>query len=210
MNLPLCSREMRVTTAEPGPTDGASEALRREVPIYGGISKTTHAITQIWYPSSTREIYLDQGVLTGAYNFGNNARMWGGLLPEERLLRARNGAEELAGNDFAASLHDGITIAWQNIQHIEGGWAQWQNVSAYLDDSIGSCMNIYNTLACGDRGEHGNWFLICGDQLSQLPGWQEGAVMSALNVINLLTDEDYVCPTADSVPDSRLIVEGRF
>ena len=45
------------------------------VPIYGGISWTDHPITQIWYPSNA---YHDsKGVLTGAYNFAENAARFG-------------------------------------------------------------------------------------------------------------------------------------
>ena len=45
------------------------------VPIFGGISWTSHQIKQIWYPSND---YHDQkGVLTGAYNFAKTAYNWG-------------------------------------------------------------------------------------------------------------------------------------
>lgn len=191
----------RDTWAAPGTPTGAPP---RVVPIFGGISYTTHQINQIWYPSSARELYMHYGVLTGAYNFNDNAAAYGDLLPEERLVDARQGARELAGDEFADGLDHGITVAWQNVPHIRGGWAQWENVAA--GEGATQCVDAYNTLTAGDRGANGNWFLICGDQVSQLPGWQEGAVMSAIHAVNLLTDPAYEAPVAASVPNSRHIV----
>lgn len=67
----------------------ADESEVGVVPIYGGISWTDHPITQIWYPS---EAYHDQkGVLTGAYNFGDDAAQSGKMPVQDRLKEARQG-----------------------------------------------------------------------------------------------------------------------
>ena len=71
------------------------------VPIYGGISFTTHPITQIWYPSSATEMYLENGILTRAYNFGENAISYGKMLPETRIEDARAGARRLGGDQLS-------------------------------------------------------------------------------------------------------------
>ena len=176
----------------------------RVVPIFGGISFTTHPITQIWYPSSCREIYAESGILTGAYNFRENAKRYGAMLPEERLVDARAGARLLAGDDFADGLRNGVSIAWQNVPYLHGGWAQWESLSTFEGQS--KCVDVYNTLTGGDRGSDDNWFLICGDQVSQLPGWQEGAVMSAIHAVNLLASDDYEAPTVDRTPISNYLV----
>ncbi|MFP8873469.1 MAG: FAD-dependent oxidoreductase [Myxococcota bacterium] len=199
----------RSTWQDPGDPDALTEAVRRVVPIFGGISWSSHSIAQIWYPSSARELYLRRGVLTGAYNFGCTARRWGMLLPEERINEAREGARALAGDRFANKLRHGISVAWQNVPHIRGGWASWENL---LLPEFGEppCTEVYNTLSRGDRGDEGNWFLICGDQLSQLPGWQEGAVFSAMRALRILTDPDFECQEAKALPISRMIAEGGF
>lgn len=174
-------------------------AANRVVPIYGGISWTSHPLTQIWYPSDR---YFDElGVLTGAYNFGTDAVTWGEYSPGWRLDNARAGAGELAGPAFAAGLDAGLSIAWQNIEHIRGGWAQWQNV--HPDRRVRT--QIYNTLAAGDPESR---FFVVGDQLSQLPGWKEGAVVSARHAVNMLTVPGFEAPEVESVPDSRSLVEG--
>ncbi len=177
------------------------EAVGRVVPIFGGISWTTHPLTQIWYPSD--RFFDELGVLTGAYNFGNDAATWGDYSPAWRLASARAGAQELGGKAFSDGLGAGLSIAWQNIEHIRGGWAQWENV----DPEMRVRVKVYNDLVAGDPK---NRFFLCGDQMSQLPGWQEGAVVSAHLAVREVLDGTFRPPQVDSVPDSRVMVEGRM
>ncbi|MDG2304033.1 MAG: hypothetical protein P8R42_05145 [Candidatus Binatia bacterium] len=55
----------------------------------------------------------------------------------------------MAGDEFADGLGHGITIAWQNVPHIGGVWAQWGNVAA--DVTTGQFLDVHNTLAAGNR-----------------------------------------------------------
>lgn len=169
------------------------------VPIFGGISWTDHSITQIWYPSTG---YHDQkGVLTGCYNFGQNANRCGKMSVADRLEDARAGAARF-GERFASGLEHGVAIAWQNMAHIKGGWAQW--------DTVQDSVTHYNNLIQGtgiDGGDRPVFFIV-GDQVSSLPGWQEGAVASALNAISRLVRPDLRLPHLASLPDPRMMVEG--
>jgi monoamine oxidase len=169
------------------------------VPIYGGISWTDDPITQIWYPSNA---YHDRkGVLTGTYNFADNAARFGRMPVEERLREARAGAA-LFGKAFAKGLERGVAIAWQNMAHIKGGWAQWNNVA--------NSVHHYNHIiqGTGVDGSSTPCFFIVGDQVSSLPGWQEGAIASALNAISRLARPDRMLPYLSVLPDTKLMVEG--
>jgi monoamine oxidase len=169
------------------------------VPIYGGISWTDNPITQIWYPSYG---YHDRkGVLTGAYNFADNAARFGRMPAPERLHEARAGAA-LFGKEFAAGLERGVAIAWQNMAHIKGGWAQWN----YVDDSVRHYNHIIQ--GTGVDGARNPSFFIVGDQTSSLPGWQEGAISSALGAISRLARPDLMLPFLSALPDTKLMVEG--
>ncbi|HLJ29604.1 MAG TPA: FAD-dependent oxidoreductase [Candidatus Angelobacter sp.] len=169
------------------------------VPIYGGISWTDNPITQIWYPSNA---YHDRkGVLTGAYNFSENAKDFGDMTVQQRLDEARKGAA-LFGAEFAAGLDRGIAIAWQNMAHIKGGWAQWN----YVEDSVDHYNHIIQ--GTGVDGASNPSFFIVGDQVSSLPGWQEGAIASALNAISRLARPDLMLPFLSVLPDTKLMVEG--
>ena len=169
------------------------------VPIYGGISWTDNPITQIWYPSTA---YHDvRGVLTGCYNFAENAVRFGRMPVAERLDKARAGAA-LFGEKFAKGLQYGVAIAWQNMAHIKGGWAQWNNVT--------NSVRHYNQIiqGTGVDGASQPTFFIVGDQVSSLPGWQEGAIASALNAISRLARPDLMLPFLSVLPDTKLMVEG--
>jgi monoamine oxidase len=174
------------------------------VPIYGGISWTDDPITQIWYPSNA---YHDRkGVLTGAYNFSANAACFGRMKVPERLRKAREGAE-LFGKEFAAGLDRGVAIAWQNMAYIKGGWAQWNNVAKEEKKSA----EHYNHIIQGtgvDGEDKDPCFFIVGDQASSLPGWQEGAIVSALNAISRLANPGLKLPFLKVLPDTKLMVEG--
>ena len=168
-----------------------------DVPMYGGISWTTDEIVQIWYPS--HDYHAELGVLTGAYNYSKTACEWGQMPPKDRLDCARTAARNLGGDSFADGLNHGLAIAWQNVPHLKGGWAQWNTVKK--EDRECS----FNTLVKGDQN-----FYIVGDQLSNLTGWQEGAIASALNAVSEFADSDYKVPDIDILPDTRLTVEGAF
>ena len=177
------------------------------VPIFGGISWTDHEILQIWYPSNS--FHDKKGVLTGAYNFGATAFKWGKMSVSERLRKARQGAERF-NKKFGNGLHDGVAVAWQNIPFIKGGWAQWHVV----EEVAGNAVQHYNQLVQGTGiySSSGRLskpvFFIVGDQVSSLPGWQEGAIASALNAISRICRPDLEIPYLYALPDTRIMVEG--
>jgi monoamine oxidase len=172
------------------------------VPIFGGISWTNDEIVQIWYPSNA--YHDDKGVLTGAYNFADVAERWGKKSVKQRLKMARDGAKKF-GKKFGDGLHDGVAIAWQNMPYIKGGWAQWQ---AFNDPP--AAVKAFNVLVQGtgvDDSSHPVFFIV-GDQVSSLPGWQEGAIASALNAISRMARPDLQIHFLSKLPDTRLMVEG--
>jgi monoamine oxidase len=142
--------------------------------IYGGISWIDHPITQFWYPSSA--YFSAKGVLTGAYNYAETARKFGALPLDQRLMLATQGAERLHP-DFVKFVKTeiGLSIAWQQVPHQLGGWADW-------DWSRPEHAAAYNRLLTPDKR-----FFVCGDQVSYLSGWQEGAILSAHHVVRQLT-----------------------
>jgi monoamine oxidase len=196
---------------------------KNTVPIFGGISWTRQEMTQMWYPSN--DYHQNLGILTGTYNFSKVAEKWGDHTPEWRLKKAREGAEELHGKEFAKQLDHGLTVAWQNIRTQRGGWVDWTKVDEETADPKLSYHDIlhirrqkdlekteihdaawcFNTLQDGDNG-----FYIVGDQLSSLPGWQEGAISSALVALGLLSNmKGYSAPKIRQVPFTAQLVEGR-
>jgi monoamine oxidase len=142
--------------------------------MYGGISYTTDPITQMWYPSWG--YFRQKGILTGAYNYDDDAIAFGKMSLQQRLDEAMKGGRKLHP-DFEQHVPKelGLSIAWQNIPWQEGGWAaDW---GCAPDNTP-----IPDTLL---KAEGRFW--VAGDQVSYLSGWQEGAVLSAHHVISGIT-----------------------
>ena len=145
----------------------SSRFWEKQDEMYGGISYTTDPITQIWYPSWA--YFKQKGILTGAYNYDNDAIAYGEMPLQKRLVEAMKGAKKVHPDfDKHVPLELGLSIAWQNIPYQLGGWA---------DDW--SCDKAIPQTLLKPEGR----FWVAGDQVSYLSGWQEGAVRSAHHVI---------------------------
>ena len=152
----------------------AFEAKRRfweeDEQIYGGISWTTQDITQIWYPSTG--LQAAGGILVGAYiwttSFGET---FARLSPVERLELALRQGEKLHPT-YRADTCNGVSVCWGKIPFSEGAWCEW---------TPDVKRSAYPVLMEPD----GPLFLA-GEHLSNLPGWQEGAVLSAHAAVKLI------------------------
>ena len=134
--------------------------------IYGGITWTEHEIERFVYPS--HGFHGGKGILVGATNHGEAARAFAKLSPEERAAAAR-----LSGGRIHPGFEDEVSrpvsVAWRNIPHSLGGWAIWD---------VNGRRNAYQILNRPDGRIH-----FAGEHLSYLPGWQEGAVVSAQKTV---------------------------
>jgi monoamine oxidase len=174
--------------------------------IYGGISYTDDIITQVWYPSN--DYFSKKGTLTGAYIYEPQSKAFADLSLKDRLAVARQG-----GAKFHPQFNDhrmvpaelGLSIAWKNVPYQLGGWANW-------DPSNQTHKTAYRRLLRPDGR-----FYVVGDQASTLPGWQEGAMMSAEHVIRQLVPQvspalaapTQLAPESIPVPNTRRVVRGR-
>ena len=128
--------------------------------IYGGISWTDRDITQIWYPACG--YHAERGVVIGAYIWddrpGQCAR-FADMAPEERLRTAIAEGESVHPG-YGAAMLAGASRAWAKVPYQLGGWPESYDPPAALRAPDGP-------------------FHFAGDQTTALPGWQEGAVLSA-------------------------------
>ena len=134
--------------------------------IYGGISWTNQDITQIWYPS--HGIHSEKGVVVGAYAFEQTGPRLSRLPAAERLETAIRQAEKVHP-DYRRFVEHGVSVAWGRMPHVEGCPVLWT-------DALRAAH--FETL----QRPAGRHYLV-GDQISYLPGWQEGAVASAYHAI---------------------------
>ena len=169
-----------------------------EYQIYGGISYIDDTITQMWYPSN--DYFTAKGTLTGAYNYEDRAVELGRMALAERLKTARRQGALLhpeMDDPKIVPEAQGLSIAWHNVPDQHGGWASWDATS--MEDR-----DAYARLLAPDRRFH-----VVGDQVSTLPGWQEGAMMSAEHVVEQIGGRrPRTVPAIRRAPDTRRLVMG--
>ncbi|MCK8787300.1 FAD-dependent oxidoreductase [Roseomonas sp. NAR14] len=131
--------------------------------IYGGISWTGRDATQLWYPS--HGFGAPGGILIGAYIWGGPpAGRFAARSPAERAAAVAADGERLhPGYGGAVSLP--VSIPWGRVPHALGAWAEYTGAQR---------RDLYPLLCAAEPPYH-----FAGEHLSWLPGWQEGAVLSA-------------------------------
>ena len=127
--------------------------------VYGGISWTDSDITQIWYPCNG--YHRSKGVLVGAYIWGREPGLRYSALSAPERLRAALAEGEPLHPGYAGEMECGISRAWHNVPFQKGGWPRRNEDAAAA-------------LRRGDGPFH-----FAGDQVTALPGWQEGALLAA-------------------------------
>jgi monoamine oxidase len=141
--------------------------------IYGGISYTDLPIRQIAYPNYGFN-RTGRGVLLGAYLFeGANCYEFTAMPPAERVASAV---------EFGATIHpqykmefeNGVAVAWHRVPFTLGCSGEWTEAAR---------AKHYKNL-CQVDGR----IVLAGEHASDLPAWQEGAILSALDAIARLHD----------------------
>src|SRR5271170_692603 len=138
--------------------------------IYGGLSFGGAATGAVWYPSSGYQ--SARGIILGAYVAGKPAASFEALALAKQIDMARDAVDTLHpghGVDLSAP----VAVDWSRIPYNLGPWIHW------TDSNFDR--NAYRLL---NQPEGRVYF--SGAHLSQLPSWQEGAVLAAHRTIELI------------------------
>jgi monoamine oxidase len=146
--------------------------------IYGGISFTDLPICQISYPS-TGYGSRGKGVLLGSFTaaangFGfnaTNAIAFTAMAPAERIRKTVEYGARIHPQ-YATEFENGISVAWHRVPSNLGCFGAWSDEARK--------QHYRNLCALDGR------LLLAGEHASELPGWQEGSVLSALDAIGRL------------------------
>jgi monoamine oxidase len=135
--------------------------------IYGGISWTDQDITQVWYPNEG--LGRNQGVLVAAYTFADGpGTRFADMTPAERITASTQQAQAIHP-ELPAEVHSGISVSWPKVPFQLGAWG---------------------ISAPGILREADGQVYFAGEHLSDLQGWQEGAVLSAYHSIDAIVQRD--------------------
>ncbi|MEO8007755.1 MAG: flavin monoamine oxidase family protein [Betaproteobacteria bacterium] len=138
--------------------------------IFGGITYTSLPIDRIGYPNNDYG-KPGKGVLLGAYIFRRNAYEFTAMPPQERVRRAVEQGAQIHPQ-YAAEFENGIAVGWHRVPWTHGCFGRWSDEAR---------RKHYRNL-CEIDGR----IVLAGEHASMLFGWQEGAVLSALDAITRL------------------------
>jgi len=138
--------------------------------IYGGMAFTDQANGLLWYPSDN---FGEQtGILVGAYALGpDKATAYDAMTFAQRADLSRRVIERMHPGR-SKELRNPVTVSWRRTPFSEGisvGWKPEQRATDYAQ------------LCKGDGRVY-----FAGEHMSYINAWQEGAVLSALEVIELI------------------------
>jgi monoamine oxidase len=137
--------------------------------IYGGITHTNNALTQIFYPSYD---YLSgRGILIGYYNFNEKAVATGNLSYHEREQLALDKGS-LIHPQYRQEFETSFSVSWHKTQYNLGGWALY---------SAEERQSLYRPLLQPDGRVY-----FAGEHMTYLNAWMAGALESARSVVAAL------------------------
>lgn len=138
--------------------------------IYGGITYTDLPIANIGYPN-TGYFSDGKGVLLGGYLWGLDAAEFTAMTPEARVAKAVEYGSRIHPQ-YGQEFDNGVAVAWHRSPFTLGCFGMWTEEAR---------AKHYDAL-CAIDGR----IVLAGEHASQLPAWQEGALMSSLDAIDRL------------------------
>ena len=145
--------------------------------IYGGLEFLSTGCTPVWFPSAN--LFAQRGVVVSGYGFDSPPE-FDRLSLEDKLAASRHSIERLHPG-HGKELEKPIYVGWSHIPWNEGSW-----IGSYGPGENARSQSVppgYETLIAPD----GPIYFI-GDHVSHILGWQEGAALSSLRAIQMVSD----------------------
>ncbi len=141
--------------------------------IYGGISYVKNDCGLVWYPS--HGFQSPTGIVLGAYANGEAAQRLGDQPLAARIAAASASIEQVHPG-CSHLLEHGVNVTWHKIPYSLGPWVRpWE----------GGNDNDPEDFQRLNQPDGRVYFATAN--LSQIPGWQEGAMLSAHRVLEMIS-----------------------
>jgi monoamine oxidase len=139
--------------------------------IYGGFSHTDLPIRTLAYPSYGFN-RSGPGVMYGAFMFGAYSFEFAGLSAKERVQKALEYGAQIHPQ-YRTEFQNGVSVAWHRQPFSLGCFARWTD--ALAQQHLGNLREIDGRIG------------LAGEALAKgFGGWQEGAILSSLDLIERL------------------------
>jgi len=142
----------------------------RDYNIYGGISYLAQAPNMVWYPSAS--LMKPTGIVVSGYGEEQNTP-FGAMTMEEKFAASRASVERLHPG-HGQELKNPVFCGWRRVKWNEGSWIR----------SYGGGPSGYDVVIEPDGPIY-----FAGDTVSQIPGWQEGAALSARRAVSSISEK---------------------
>jgi len=147
--------------------------------IYGGISWVGGETNMVWYPSSG--MHTARGMLLACYASGAVAKAFAARPMAEQIAIAKAAVGHLhPGHE--GDLSNPAVVNWSKIPFNLGPWPAWAGAGGSTAEGH---MNDANFRLLNEP--HGRIY-FSGAHLSQMPSWQEGAVLAAHRTLGLIAE----------------------
>jgi monoamine oxidase len=145
--------------------------------IYGGLEFLNTGCSPVWFPSAG--MFSPRGVLVSGYEFDSTPE-FDRLTLEEKFGESRHSIERLHPG-HGRELEKPLYVGWHRVPYAEGAW-----IASYGPNEVsypGPLGAGYETLIEPDGAIY-----FVGDHVSHILGWQEGAALSAVRAVQMISD----------------------
>jgi monoamine oxidase len=139
----------------------------KEYNIYGGLSFLSQGVSPLWYPSAG--LFSKRGILVAGYQ----DESIGGLdkMTLEQVFAKSKLSVERLHPGHAKDLEKPVFMSWRRAKWFEGSWIGAQPAAEY-------------DVMCQPDGP----IYFAGDAMSHVVGWQEGALLSGIRALQMISD----------------------
>ena len=165
--------------------------------IYGGLEFVNTGCSPIWFPSAG--MFSDRGVLVSGYTEENGLPWFSKLDLAGKLEESRRSIERLHPG-HGKELEKPMYVSWGKVEWNEGSWIR----SYGPDQERGPALTVSRSTGANRRPaasrtetNPGYETLIqpdgpiyfAGDHVSHIVAWQEGAALSSIRAVQLISDK---------------------
>ncbi|HVG27578.1 MAG TPA: FAD-dependent oxidoreductase, partial [Acidobacteriaceae bacterium] len=197
--------------------------------IYGGLEFVSTGCSPIWFPSAS--LFADRGVCVSGYTDESNSA-FGKLGIPEKFEESRKSIERLHPG-HGKELEKPMYVGWGHVPHNEGSWirsygpgqerrnganAATTQPGAGGEQAPGMTQNRRTGAAQAPAAartqsnpgyetmiEPDGPIIFIGDHVSHIVAWQEGAALSGLRGVQLLTDRVKAARLASHAPSEAAL-----
>lgn len=161
--------------------------------IYGGLEFVMEGPSPVWLPSSG--FFSERGVLVSGYGW-TSATDFEALDLQAKFAASRKTIERLHPG-HGKELEKPLYVGWAHVEHNEGAWIETYGPQPAQGPGAGVTNGGPSRPGASKRETNPGYetliqpdgpFFFIGDHVSHINAWQEGAALSSLRAVQMISD----------------------